>query len=169
MEYNKSSHQWGVGNPSQERGGSWGNIGGRGGQGRGGGAQFGITSYQGRGNGEREPWGDDNEALIAQGRDRAREHELQAQRTANVNLRTRVGMLEATLKGCEEKESKKDAVYARDRMEGNNLINQTRAKLGQSEKKVSDLNKELEEKQLLLSGLNAEKVHAVNKDGRRTR
>ena len=49
-------------------------------------------------------------------------------------------MLEATLKGCEEKEAKKDAVYARDRMEGNNLINQTRKMLGQPEKKVSDLN-----------------------------
>ena len=49
------------------------------------------------------------------------------------------------------------------------MINQARAKLGQSEKKVSDLNKELEEKQLLLSGMYAEKVHAVNKDGRRTR
>ena len=109
MEYNKSSHQGGGGNPSPERGGSWGNIGGRGGQGRGGGAQFGITTYQGRGYGEREPWGDDKEGLTAQGRDRAKDHELQAQRTANRNLRTRVGMLEATLKGCEEKESKKDA------------------------------------------------------------
>ena len=33
------------------------------------------------------------------------------------------------------------------------MINQARAKLGQSEKKVYDLNKELEEKQLLLSGM----------------
>ena len=101
--------------------------------------------------------------MTTQGRERAKDQELQAQRTANRNLRTRVGMLEATLKGREEKESKKDAVYARDRAEGNNMINQTRAKLGQSEKKVSDLNKEMEEKQLLLSGLYAEKVHAVNK------
>ena len=46
------------------------------------------------------------------------------------------------------------------------MINQARAKLGQSEKKVSDLNKELEEKQLLLSGMYAEKVHAVNKAAR---
>ena len=104
--------------------------------------------------------------MTTQGRERAKDQELQAQRTANRNLRTRVGMLEATLKGREEKDSKKDAVYARDRIEGNNMINQTRAKLGQSEKKVSDLNKEMEEKQLLLSGLYAEKVHAVNKAAR---
>ena len=70
------------------------------------------------------------------------------------------------MKGCEEKEAKKDAVYARDRMEGNNLINQTRKMLGQPEKKVSDLNTEMEEKQLLLSGMYAEKVHAVNKAAR---
>ena len=75
-------------------------------------------------------------------------------------------MLEVTLKGCEEKDSKKHAIYERDMMEGNNMINQARAKLGQSEKKVSDLNKELEEKQLLLSGMYAEKVHAVNKAAR---
>ena len=48
-------------------------------------------------------------------------------------------MLEVTLKDCEEKDSKKDAIYERDRREGNNMINQTRGKLGQSEKKVSDL------------------------------
>ena len=47
--------------------------------------------------------------MTTQGRERAKDQELQAQRTANRNLRTRVGMLEATLKGCEEKESKKDA------------------------------------------------------------
>jgi hypothetical protein len=42
------------------------------------------------------------------------------------------------------------------------MINQARAKLGQSGKTVYDLKKELEEKQLLLSGMYAEKVHAVN-------
>ena len=83
-------------------------------------------------------------------------------------------MLEATVKGCEEKESKKDAVYARDRMEGNNLINQTRTKLGQSEKKVSDLHKELEEKQLLLPLIGivcgeSLRCEQGNTDGRRTR
>ena len=67
--------------------------------------------------------------MTTQGRDRAKDQELQAQRTANRNLRTRVEMLEATLKGCEEKDSKKDAVYARVRMEGNNMINQARANL----------------------------------------
>ena len=66
----------------------------------GGGAQFGITSYPGRGNGEGEPWGDGNGALTTQGRERAREQKLHAQRTANKNLRTRVEMLEVTLRGC---------------------------------------------------------------------
>ena len=91
MEHNKSGHQGG-GNPSWERGGPWGSNGGRGGQGRGGGPHFGTTN-QGRGYGGGGPWGDDNEGMTTQGRERAKDQELQAQRTANRNLRTRVGML----------------------------------------------------------------------------
>jgi hypothetical protein len=129
------------------------------GGGRGRGAKFGTTTYGGRGNGEGEPWGDGNGALTAQGRERAREQEVYALKTANKNLRTRVHMLEVTARGFEGKE----AVYARDRMEGNNMINQARARMGQAEKTIYELKKELEEKQLLLSGMYGEKVYQENK------
>ena len=146
--YNNVHHQGG-GNPS--RGGGWRNW-GEGGRGRG--AQFGTTTHAGRGRGGAEPRGDGNDA-----RERAREQEVNALRIATKNMRTRLQMSEVSARSFAGKE----AIFMRDRVEGSNIISQGRTKLGQAEKRIYELKKKLDDKQLLLSGMHAGKVHAENK------
>ena len=114
----------------------------------------------GRGRGGGEPRRDGNDVLrTAHARERAREQEVNALRIATKNLRTRLQMSDMNTRSFAGKE----AVFVRDRAEGSNIISQGRTKLGQAEKRIYELKKKLDDKQLLLSGMHAGKVHAENK------
>ena len=94
-----------------------------------------------------------------QGEDQFREREIIALRTTNRNLRTKLQMAEVNAKNFAGRE----AIYVRDRVEGATIINQGRTKLGIAEKRVYEMKKEMDDKQMLMSGIMAEKVHAENK------